>query len=121
MQDSPSRKCVVLFPTDSARTFAEIMEHEFPCDEGKCVDIIVIDGTWQQARRTHSTRYIVSEQQGGPLQAKLSDDCIARLGQAQVSGVVSNRGHQLRKHSVIWKQVATLEATHSTRSPGFSC
>ena len=80
-------------------TFAEIMKHEFPCDEGKCVDIIVIDGTWQQARRMH-TRYIVSEQ-GGPLQAKLSDDCIARLGQAQVSGVVSNRGHQLRKHSVI--------------------
>jgi hypothetical protein len=46
------------------------MEHEFPCDDGKCVDIIVIDATWQQARRTHSTRYIVSEQQGGPLQAR---------------------------------------------------
>lgn len=107
MQDS-SRASVVLFPTDSARTFADL-EQEICCRESKGVDIIVLDGTWQQARRMHK-RYIVSEQQGGPLQAKLSDDCIAKLERAQIGGV-SNAGHQLRRHSVTWKKVATFEAT----------
>jgi hypothetical protein len=67
-----------------------------------------IDGMWQLACQMHKQVHCFPT--GGPLQANLSDDCIAMLRRAQVDGVL-NSGHQLHKHSVIWKQVATFKAT----------
>lgn len=102
-----SKRCLVLFPTDTARTFSDI-EQEMTCSKVDGVDIIVIDGTWQQARRVHN-RYIASEEDGGPIQVKLSEDAVAILGRETADGEV-NTGHQLRKHSTTWRQVATFEA-----------
>lgn len=103
-----AKRCLVLFPTDSARTFTEI-EKDLPCSKDEGVDVIVVDGTWQQARRMHK-KYIPPEEQGGPFQTKLSDDAVAMLARGQVDGQ-TNTGHQLRKHSVTWRKVATFEAT----------
>jgi len=102
------KRCLVLFPTDSARPFSEI-EQDLSDEAEGGFDVIVMDGTWQQARRMHK-RYIASEQDGGPVQAKLSDDAVAMLGRVEVDGQV-NSGHQLRQHSVTWRKVGTFEAT----------
>lgn len=102
-----SKNCLVLFPTDVARPFSEI-EQNLPYEEGG-LDVIVMDGTWPQARRMHK-RYIASEEDGGPLQAKLSDDAVAMLEDGEADGQM-NRGHQLRKHSITWRKVGTFEAT----------
>eukprot|EP00957_Ditylum_brightwellii_P172495 13132789-Ditylum_brightwellii.AAC.1 len=65
-------KCVVLFPADGARTFHELQQVEHIGEQMKKIneqedswDIIVIDGTWAQARQIHG-KYIPSEEEGGP-------------------------------------------------------
>jgi DTW domain-containing protein YfiP len=94
--------CLVLFPTESARTFCQI-RHEQEVFPKHGWDIVVIDGTWAQARKLHS-RYI----QEGTAHVELSTESVSRLGDASET---CKEGHQLRRHPIKWKEVSTLEAT----------
>lgn len=123
------RRCIVLFPTDDAQTFEDLVKENKEitstsnggdlCEEK--FDVIVMDGTWNQARKIHS-RYIPSEQEGGPKRVCLSQeslDIIAGINQSdnpvesfRVNGVeLGGSGRQLRRHPIKWKEVSTLEAT----------
>lgn len=80
-------------------------------------DVIVIDGTWSQARKLY-TRYIPLEQDGGPCRVELSEEALEilslplRSGQGETTGGTAQvSGHQLRRHPIQWKAISTLEAT----------
>ena len=137
--EEKERKCIVLFPTDDAKPFVDLyrenerelkMQHEM--DEGAVeastgeYDVVVMDGTWQQARKIHQ-RYIPLEKDGGPQRVCLSQEALDILGEAADNptegyvvgaGVGSSagiekggNGRQLRRHPIKWKEVSTLEAT----------
>jgi DTW domain-containing protein YfiP len=136
--EQKERRCIVLFPTDHARTFEElctssnsesksskdkngIMPMEKPQqqaeEEEEMFDVIVLDGTWSQARKMHS-RYIPLEEDGGPPRVCLSQEALDILGgttttTTTTSSANSNNhnGRQLRRHPIKWKEVSTLEAT----------
>ena len=122
-----SKKCLVLFPSEDALTFAEIeekaevkaSEDDNESNRDQQYDVVVIDGTWSQARKMYN-RYIPSEEDGGPQRVQLSDDAVATLnGDGADSGTFwydkeDNQrisGHQLRRHPTQWREVATCEAT----------
>ena len=84
-------------------------------------DVIVIDGTWSQARKMYS-RYIPKE--NGPYRVCLSQEAVNILNnsnrdeQSEDSNLNkrnnhSNRsnGRQLRRHPIKWREISTLEAT----------
>jgi len=97
-----SSNCLVLYPSEDARTFADIeSELEDPPEDGW--DIIVIDGTWAQANKLHS-HYL----KNGPQHVQLSEDKVQILASAAGG---EKDGHQLRKHPTKWREVSTLEAT----------
>ena len=121
------KKCLVLFPSEDALTFAEIegkaevkaSEDDNESNRDQQYDVVVIDGTWSQARKMYN-RYIPSEEDGGPQRVQLSDDAVATLnGDGADSGTFwydneDNQrisGHQLRRHPTQWREVATCEAT----------
>ena len=132
MQLAMKRKqCLVLFPTDESKTFQEIcqtVQDEPKTSDNKGNnkdekwDIVVLDGTWAQARRLY-TRYIPPQADGGPPRVQLSDKAIDILSSMMPSQPTSdnnsnsnsnskrNAGHQLRRHPTFWRQVSTLEAT----------
>jgi DTW domain-containing protein YfiP len=64
------------------------------------LDLIVIDGTWQQARRIKN-RYF----QSFPSTTKLGPAALKALSEGDLG-----QGHQLRDHPVTWKKIATFEA-----------
>ena len=111
-------KCLILFPTDDSFTFEEIIETsttDIDIDEGW--DVIVIDGTWSQARKMYA-KYL-KEYSGGYLyRVQLSDTAVKALsdiGNSSSSNGIdsssSGKGHQLRRHPIQWRAIATLEAT----------
>jgi hypothetical protein len=106
------QKCLVLFPDETARTFQDIrngtLSSQDDGEDSKGWDVIVIDGTWQQARRMQK-RYLPSDEGGYPLKVKLSEEALAILDHDTIDGE-ANAGHQLRKHSVKWRRVGTFEA-----------
>ena len=130
------RKCIVLFPTDNAKTFLEFdamnrdrnTVRDSVCNEDhnakisdkeEKYDVIVMDGTWQQARKIHQ-RYIPSEEEGGPQRVCLSQESLDILGSIGTDMTESHlvngtqkggNGRQLRRHPIKWKEVSTLEAT----------
>lgn len=107
-------KCLVLFPDEkTSRTYEELLKEE---EEADCCseeeggwDLIVIDGTWQQARRIQK-RYTSPDEDGYPRKVKLSRRALAELDQERGVDGEANAGHQLRKHSVTWRKVGTFEA-----------
>mmetsp|Transcript_26363 Transcript_26363/g.38815 ORF Transcript_26363/g.38815 Transcript_26363/m.38815 type:complete len:448 (-) Transcript_26363:1600-2943(-) len=117
-------KCVVLFPADGARTFHELQQVEHIGEQMKKIneqedswDIIVIDGTWAQARQIHG-KYIPSEEEGGPPRVQLSDEALKILSGINSEKDMTNSeegtktpGLQLRRHPIKWKEISTLEAT----------
>lgn len=129
-----SKKCLVLFPSEGALTFAEIEEKAknkaleaddgSNCDQQYVYDVVVIDGTWSQARKMYN-RYIPSEEDGGPQRVQLSDDAVATLNGDNVETGAKPAdaywydnednqrisGHQLRRHPTKWREIATCEAT----------
>jgi DTW domain-containing protein YfiP len=112
-----TNKCLVLFPQDNAKSIAHIRTEDAVIRTEDAAnanyedttllqyDLVVLDGTWAQAGKLHS-RYIPSYENGGPRRVELSQQAVATLEQAD-----DQSGHQLRRHSVAWKQVGTFEAT----------
>lgn len=140
-------RCLILFPTDDALTFDEIMddlrtkeknilkeEEEDSVDPRATIhnndnsediendgwDVVVIDGTWSQARKMHAKylqestggclyRVQLSEEAVQALDRVHGDDCDGSNGNATSSNV--KKGHQLRRHPIKWREISTLEAT----------
>jgi DTW domain-containing protein YfiP len=99
--------CLVLFPDDDALTFSEIMATQAPTNEQNTIswDVVVLDGTWAQARKMHS-RYVPPHKDGGPRRVQLSQQAVDSLQDGSTGS-----GHQLRRHEIAWRQVGTFEAT----------
>jgi len=131
--EQKERRCIVLFPTDDARTFEELcresnvstsnnkMDGTGELMEKEMFDVIIMDGTWSQARKIHS-RYIPLENDGGPPRVCLSQESLDILGGVSIDANLSEghnvngiekggNGRQLRRHPIKWKEVSTLEAT----------
>ncbi|KAL7464661.1 hypothetical protein ACHAXS_005000 [Conticribra weissflogii] len=128
-------KCLILFPTEDAKTFDDIAadattsaireDRSIDGEESKIDggwDVIVIDGTWVQARKMHA-KYFARFGGGALYRVRLSseavtlldgknvgatDECDGRDGEYSKEGV---RGHQLRRHPIKWREISTLEAT----------
>ena len=117
-------KCLILFPTDDSLTFEEIKEdmrskaaHDIDDNNDEGWDVIVIDGTWSQARKMYA-KYFKDYNGGYSYRAQLSDTAVKVLddiGNSSTSNGIdsssSGRGHQLRRHPIQWRAIATLEAT----------
>lgn len=135
-------KCLILFPTEDAKTFDEVREdlmvkrddaartaeeqtaarqEETDSDLEQGWDVIVLDGTWSQARKMHAKYFGDS---GGRLyRVQLSADAVQALdrpaphggpldeGHASPGAGLVARGHQLRRHPIKWREISTLEAT----------
>ena len=136
-------KCLILFPTEDALTFDDIREdisankittaNNRLDDENVSAisydnigdergwDVVVIDGTWSQARKMHA-KYL-QEYSGGCLyRVQLSNEAVKALdggnsinldGGSDDNNGISNSigGHQLRRHPIKWREISTLEAT----------
>ena len=118
------RKCMVLFPSEDAMTFCELKtkldqslekrghaQNDKKIDYNDKWDVIVIDGTWSQARKRYS-KYIPKQEDGGPLRVCLSQEAIDMIessGNAEGDGTIT--GRQLRRHPIKWREISTLEAT----------
>jgi DTW domain-containing protein YfiP len=134
---------LILFPDDAAETFNTIVTNQrrqpsilmdndlrklndcvCESDSGnQQYDIVVIDGTWQQARRM-KLRYFPPESASRnpstpPRTVKLGCAALELIEQQQQKDHSSlsqdsksrpSDGHQLRKHPVEWKKIATFEA-----------
>jgi len=128
-QEQSNHKCLVLFPTPDAKVFDDcfllqdrnhrlLLRHDEETPESAEQDrwdLIVIDGTWSQARKL-CDRYIPTEANGGPRRVKLSDRDVDSIGQRNTIIDSSDhdarveRGRQLRKHPIQWREISTLEA-----------
>jgi hypothetical protein len=114
-QSNNDRTCFLLFPDENARTLEEIAleMQKLPQQKVECeqkYDLIVLDGTWSQARKFVS-KYFLDKSSGefvpNVQSVKLSDkavDILGREGSTQA-------GHQLRRHCTSWRQIGTFEAT----------
>jgi DTW domain-containing protein YfiP len=129
--DQHPDQCLVLFPDESARTYEELLEKVgtigltmeensgtgSPDPSTTGWDLVVLDGTWAQARKFHQ-RYFPesssssSSSQGGPWRVQLSSEAVEELGRQSTTTSGENvEGHQLRRHSIAWRQIGTFEAT----------
>ena len=127
--DSNKGKCLILFPTEDAKTFDVIMEdvitkrddamhntmddqtttriNNIDGDIDKGWDVIVMDGTWSQATKIHS-KYL-QESEGCLYRVQLSKEAVKALdhrssptddGSADASDGNTAKGHQLRRHPI---------------------
>ncbi len=101
-------KCLILFPTDDAKTYDDIEKEissssaDVPTNNGW--DVIVIDGTWQQARKMHA-KYFPDASKEGLHRVQLSSNIVDLLDRDDI------KGHQLRRHPTKWREISTHEAT----------
>lgn len=124
-------KCLILFPTEDATTFdmikkdmlAKMKEHSTVATDDQTTysdrgwDIVVIDGTWGQARKMHA-KYLQESQGGCLYRVQLSNEAVEILDGSpdrnsdgsETSGNVAT-GHQLRRHPIKWREISTFEAT----------
>ena len=136
--EDPKKTSLLLFPDDTAKTLEEIVADEetraaagvstinTPAHSSSSnnenddnngshtkYDLIVLDGTWAQARKFHA-RYFPQHPRDGdastagaqPLRrVKLSEAAVGSLQEGSVE-----TGHQLRRHDIPWRQVGTFEA-----------
>ena len=80
-------EAVVLFPSDTAAPASELSGH--------VVDVVVIDGTWEQAQKLNARL--------PGRRAKLDEHIVEELARGE--------GRQLRSHPTAWREVGTLAAT----------
>ena len=106
---SGKSKCLILFPSDDAKTFEEIeKEIDYAASDVTLQDgwdVIVIDGTWSQAKKMYN-RYFPDKSKNGLFRVKLSSNVVENLG-----GEGIDKGHQLRRHPTKWREISTHEAT----------
>jgi DTW domain-containing protein YfiP len=125
------RTSLLLFPDETAKTLEEIVNQkkstcstteaslrDQPPERGNnndnnndndddAYDLIVLDGTWAQARKFHS-RYFPpdnSSPSSSLQRVKLSEASVELLHNGSTES-----GHQLRRHEIPWRQVGTFEA-----------
>ena len=129
-------KCLILFPTDDAKTFQELKNEivmmadnntntvninndDITIDKGG--DVIVIDGTWVQARKMHAKYFSQFDNGGSLYRVQLSPEAVQLLGgddnddsttqdndngggDGRDDGVVEEgfavKGRQLRRHPI---------------------
>jgi DTW domain-containing protein YfiP len=102
VEQNDGANCLVLFPTDHAKTFAEIY-HASPHSQHKAYDLIVLDGTWSQARKIHSRLLDPYETL---TRVQLAEESLANVRSP------ATQGHsQLRRHPIDWRTISTMEAT----------
>jgi len=100
MTNEPHR-CLVLFPFDEAIPISSAL-HKLSkapvCNQIDNLNVIIIDGTWSQARKMHARLPT------GAQRVCLSDKAVASL--------MNNcgEGYQLRRHPTKWREISTLEA-----------
>ena len=108
--------CLILFPSEHARTWNEIQSnvdngHVFTPPEGW--NIIVLDGTWEQARRLYRRHVLpavaAKDFHSAPLHVRLSDESLESILSEQSSPGAS-QDMQLRRHPEQWRQISTLAA-----------
>ena len=111
---SGNGRCLVLFPTDDALTFEEIMDDMQSRSPSKLKDepwnVVVIDGTWSQARKMFS-KYLANYSGGNLYRVQLSSNAVAELDQNESS---IDSGHQLRRHPI---KVRSLNCPAMLRLP----
>lgn len=97
--------CMVLFPDDDALTYHSILANEQNNHEHskQRKSLIVIDGTWEQARRLYK-RYIAPKAEGGPQSVQLTEDALQTLV------TEDEGGRQLRRHPQLFREISTLAA-----------
>lgn len=101
-------KCLILFPAEDAITFNEIKmdvvaKRDVPvdpqyADDDEGWDVVVIDGTWSQARKIHS-KYFPEDSGGCLYRVQLSQDAVYALD-ADANSQNTVKGHQLRRHPI---------------------
>lgn len=110
-------KCLILFPTKDARTFddivGEVWAHVKEMNEIDTIsrnttvaiehgwNVIVIDGTWSQARKMHA-KYLPEKSSGMLYRVQLSTDNVEKLGSLTGSSdeQEDRKGLQLRRHPI---------------------
>lgn len=105
LQATREDDCLVLFPDDDAITYDSILADDDEKIQGTSKQrksLIVIDGTWEQARRLYK-RYIVPKAEGGPRPVKLTEEALQTL-------TTENEGRQLRRHPQLFREISTLAA-----------
>jgi hypothetical protein len=110
--------CVVLYPQDGAPLATELFMapamsgHDDrdtttsttrPADLSKYPHLIVIDGTWEQARRLHG-KYIPATTQHVRLNLSSNDK------NTKMNNKLDDIGRQLRRHPIPWREIATSHA-----------
>ena len=89
-------------------------------------DVIVLDGTWEQARKLYR-RYVPDEASGGPYRIQLELEVLEKIvtgvpgssngeedgGNSYASASDTGTGRQLRRHPVLWREIGTTAATGS--------
>ena len=102
-----SESCLVLFPSDDASTAECIYNERSDKEAGAgAVDLVVLDGTWEQARRLYK-RYIP---ENGPRRIQLSTRALDTLSAASKDSGFT--GRQLRRHPELFREISTLAAFH---------
>jgi DTW domain-containing protein YfiP len=107
--------CFVLFPSEDAETFESLSvrdgdaERRFNLGNGKKMDLIIIDGTWEQARRLYK-RYIPPRANGGPRRVQLTDQALSTLTTPVIGASGAFTGRQLRRHPELYREISTLAA-----------
>jgi hypothetical protein len=126
--------CLVLFPDETARTWKEFQQQHIRNDDDQNnnnnettdYDVIVLDGTWEQARKLYR-RYVPDEASGGPFRIQLEPQALERIvgvsgssgeddgcnTNSNGNGNASGTGRQLRRHPVLWREIGTTAATGS--------
>ena len=107
-------KCLILFPTEDATTFEDIIAHIKEMNEidtrvtnttaaiENGWNVIVVDGTWSQARKMHA-KYFPEKSTGMLYRVQLSTDNVEKLDSLSdgSSDEDENRkGLQLRRHPI---------------------
>jgi DTW domain-containing protein YfiP len=102
MQADPS-SFLVLFPSEDSTTVAESpdLQSKLRSEDGK-VNLLVIDGTWTQARRMYQ-KYVAPVP--GLAHIRLTDRALSQIAGNQ------DGSRQLRPHPEAWREIGTCAAT----------